>query len=96
MVTNTRYRAIRTYNGGEKTELAHFQNLKEAYEWLTPSLSIQEQERWHIKVLPVIRQEFETYNPNYLPIGFNSLRDSSECSLYIQIVQKWDTPLPRF
>ena len=95
-MTPTLYRAIRMYNGGEKTEFAHFHLLQQAYEWLMPSLSIQEQERWHIKVLPVIRQEFETYNPNYLHIGFNSLRDSSECSLYIQIVQEWDTPLPRF
>lgn len=90
------YRAIRIYNGGEKKELAHFHLLKQAYEWLTPSLLMQEEERWHIKLLPVIRQDFEENGFNYVHVGFNELLNSSECSLYIQMVTDWEDPLPRF
>ena len=90
------YRAIRMYNGGEKAEFAHFHLLEQAYTWLKPSIIMQYEERWHIKVLPVIRQDFETYSLQYVHVGFNELLNSSECSLYIQIVQNYDDPLPRF
>lgn len=90
------YRALRIYNGGEKTEFAHFHLLKQAYDWLVPSPLMQEEERWHIKLLPVIRQDFEANGVETVHVGFNELLNSSECSLYIQTVTAYDDPLPRF
>ena len=98
MANNTLYRALRMYNGGEKVEFAHFQTIKKAYDWLIPTIQKQHQERWHIKVLPVIQQTFETEKPipTYISIGFNELLNSDECTVYIQLVDHYDDPLPNF
>lgn len=93
------YRAIRVYGGGQRKELNHFHLLEQAYEWLLPSLDQQKEERWHIKVLPSVRQDFEKDGFQYTLVGENEcISSTNECSLYIQIVSNdtYDDPLPRF
>lgn len=90
------YRAIRMFNGGEQVEFAHFQTLAGAYNWLRPTNEIQLDERWHIKLLPAIRQDIEERNFKTVTMGFNEMLNSQECTIYIQIVERWDTALPNF
>ena len=90
------YRAIRMFNGGEKVEFAHFQTLSSAYNWLQPTNGVQEEERWHLKLLPAIRQDIEVGNFRVVTAGFNEMLHAQECTLYIQVVERWDDELPRF
>lgn len=90
------YRAIRMFNGGDKVEYAHFQTIAGAYNWLRPTIDVQEEERWHIKLLPAIRQDIEVGNFRVVTAGFNEMLNSQECTIYIQVVNQWDDALPNF
>ncbi len=90
------YRAIRMFNGGEDQRFKHFDSLVEAYTWLIPSLQDQEDERWHIKLLPAIRQDMEERNFKIVTVGFNEMQNSRECTLYIQIVKDYQDDTPKF
>ena len=87
------YRAIRTINGSEHIEFKHFDTVKDAYKWLVPSLQVQEDEMWHLKVLWVVVQELDnTAVPFYINVGTNVL--NHQTSLYIQKVNEQDDHLP--
>jgi hypothetical protein len=89
------YRAIRMYNGGETVTFTHFESLRKAYEWLIPSLEVQKEEGWHLRVFPNVREIFEIESPIYITIGWNE-SELRECTLYIQQVQARDDAVPRF
>ncbi len=90
------FRALKFMNGGEQVEYKHFNTLSQAYAWLTPNNQAQEEERWHIKMLPAVRREFEEWNLNIITIGWNEMNDDREETRYIQRVEMWNDNLPRF
>ena len=89
------FRALKMINGGEQVEYKHFNTLNAAYTWLIPDNQTQEEERWHIKMLPAIRREIEEWNLNVITIGWNEL-EAREETRYIQRVDMWNDDLPRF
>jgi hypothetical protein len=89
------FRALKMINGGEQVEYKHFNTLNAAYTWLIPDNQMQEEERWHIKMLPAIRREIEEWNLNVITIGWNEL-EAREETRYIQRVDMWNDDLPRF
>jgi hypothetical protein len=89
------YRALKMFNGGEQVEYRHFNTLTAAYEWLIPNNQTQEEERWHLKLLPAIRREFEDWNMTVVTMGWNEL-ENNEQTRYIQRVDMWNDYLPRF
>jgi hypothetical protein len=90
------YRVIRMFNGGQRQDIDHFNTLSEAYKWLLPTNTVQEQERWHIKLLPAIRRDFEEYRFVTVTMGFNEMLNLQECTLYIQIVEDFQSNHPKF
>jgi hypothetical protein len=94
------YRAIKYTDGGEAVEFRHFNTLNAAYTWLVPSIAVQQEERWHIKLLTAVIRCFEGMMnradmPNHAEIvGWNEMQP--ETTIYIQTVQAWDDALPRF
>ncbi len=90
------FRALKFMNGGEQVEYKHFNTLTQAYMWLVPDTQTQEQERWHIKMLPPVRREFEEWNLNVVTVGWNELNEEYEQTRYIQRVDAWNDDLPRF
>jgi hypothetical protein len=89
------YRALKMINGGEEAEFRHFTTLEAAYIWLTPTNEEQHDEGWHIKLLPAVRRELEDWNSRMSVFGWNELENREE-TRYIQFVDAWDSPLPRF
>jgi hypothetical protein len=95
------YRALKYTNGGEEVEFRHFQSLNAAYTSLIPINDIQENERWHIKMLQPVVRAFDTWANQHGSvigltevIGWNEL--DLETTIYIQSVASWDSALPRF
>jgi hypothetical protein len=87
------YRAIKTINGSEHIEFKHFDTVRESYVWLVPTLQVQEQEGWHLKLLWLVVQELDNViSPYYVQVGNNLL--NHETSLYIQKVNNQDDHLP--
>jgi RNAse (barnase) inhibitor barstar len=87
------YRAIRTINGSEHIEFKHFETIKDAYKCFLPTLEVQEDEGWHLKVLWFVVQELgNTEVPFYINVGNNVL--DHQTSLYIQKVNQQDDHLP--
>ena len=89
------YRAIKVFNGGESIEYTHYNGLNSAYESLVPEVYTQQDERWHIKLLPAVRREFEEYHASVITIGWNELETGGE-TRYIQYVDTWKDALPSF
>lgn len=89
------FRALKMINGGEEVEFKNFNTLNAAYEWLIPNNQTQEEERWHIKMLPAIRREIEEWNLNVITLGWNEL-EAREETRYIQRIDMWTDALPRF
>jgi len=95
------YRALKYTNGGEEVEFRHFQSLNDAYTWLIPINTIQRNELWHIKMLPLIVCAFDTWANQHgsvigltESIGWNEM--DPETTIYIQSVASWDSATPRF
>ena len=87
------YRAIKTINGSEHIEFKHFNTVRDSYVWLVPTLQVQGQEGWHLKLLWLVVQELDNINsPHYVHVGNNIL--NHETSLYIQKVNQQDDTLP--
>ncbi len=95
------YRALKYTNGGEEVTFRNFILLENAYNCLMPSPETQQQERWHIKMLPPVMHLFNNWMNNHggqgthwEVIGWNEL--DPETTIYIQTVQSWDSALPQF
>jgi hypothetical protein len=86
------FRAIKSFNGGERVEFQHFSTLADAYAWLLPPLNAQMDERWHLKVFPAIQNEMETGETERVTVGWNEL--NAQSFLYVQEVSSFDTQLP--
>jgi len=89
------YRAIKIYNGGETVEFTHFNTLGKAYEWLTPSLNTQQEEKWHIRLLQSINEDIRENHLHHVTVGYNE-SELNERTTYIQMVKVWDDALPLF
>jgi hypothetical protein len=95
------YRAIKYTDGGEAVEFRHFNTLNAAYTWLVPANAVQQEERWHIKLLPPLMRAFETVmnragrmEGHVEVVGWNEMEE--ETTVYIQTVEAWDDALPNF
>jgi hypothetical protein len=89
------YRAIKMINGGEQVEYKHFNTINAAYDWLIPTNTQQEEERWHLKLLPAVCREFVDWNATVVTMGWNE-QENNEQTRYIQRVDMWNDYLPRF
>ncbi len=91
------FRAIRSFNGGQRVEYCHFNSLLEAYRWLLPPLTVQEEERWHIKLVWQVSADMESLVQNSkwlsrVSVGYNE--GNSQTFTYIQHVCDYNTSLP--
>lgn len=90
------FRAIRSFNGGQRVEYNHFNSIVEAYRWLLPSLDVQNQERWHIKLVWMVSEEMAPFVDNHkwlsrVSVGYN---EALTHATYIQHVYDYTTTLP--
>ena len=91
------YRAIRLINGGETTELTHYKEIRDAYVWTKPSDQEAEVDHWHLKFLWAILEEFHVDPATTLVrVGWSEPTQVYETSVYIQKVDHYDDPLPKF
>jgi hypothetical protein len=91
------YRAIRWMNDGESYAIHHFTSIVDAYKWLVPTQDIQEKERWHVRLLWVVIEDFNGYENYIQMIGHNEPLNPEEfpvTRLYIQHVETIRFPLP--
>lgn len=93
------YRAIRSINGGEKTTLHHFDTILDAYTWLCPPRYIQEDDRWHLKLMWSIVEEMRCLRLNgemspCILVGYDERIDGIHT--YIQQVEDYNTRMPVF
>ena len=96
------YRAIRHIDEedgyeGKTFQIRHFDSITDAYKWLIPSLEIQEEERWHIRLLWAVVEDFRVYENSLEDVGHNdplNPEQTPHTRLYIQKVQYMDEPLP--
>jgi hypothetical protein len=86
------FRAIKSFNGGERVEFQHFRTLVDAYGWLQPPLNDQMDERWHIKVFRAVQEAVEAGEQGRVVVGWNEL--NAQTFLYIQEVSSYGTALP--
>lgn len=91
------FRAIRSFNGGKSVEFSHFNTLMEAYRWLLPSLIVQQEERWHIKLVWQVSTDMDelVQNKKWLSrvsVGYNE--GNSQTFTYIQHVVDYNSTLP--
>ena len=92
------YRAIRWMNDGESFAIHHFSSIIEAYKWLVPTQDIQEKERWHVRLLWTVIEDFRGYENYIKNIGHNEPLNPEEfpmTRLYIQQVETIQSPLPQ-
>lgn len=90
------FRAIRSFNGGQRVEFNHFNSIVEAYRWLLPSLDVQQGERWHIKLVWSVSEEMAPFVDNHkwlsrVSVGYN---EANTQATYIQHVYHYNTQLP--
>ena len=91
------YRAIRWMNDGESFDIHHFSSIVDAYKWLVPPSDIQEKERWHVRLLWTVIEDFNGYENYIKNIGHNEPLNPEEfpiTRLYIQQVDTIQFPLP--
>ncbi len=96
------YRAIRhvdeeTSYEGKMYQICHFESITDAYKWLIPSQEVQERERWHIRLLWSVIEDFKVYENTIEDVGHNEPRNPEQtppARLYIQKVMHMDEPLP--
>lgn len=91
------YRAIRWMNDGESFDVYHFTSIVDAYKWLVPTMEIQEKERWHVRLLWTVIEEFKMSEIRIDAVGHNEPLNPEEfplTRLYIQKVETIQDPLP--
>jgi hypothetical protein len=92
------YRAIRWMNDGESFAIHHFSSIVDAYKWLVPTPDIQEKERWHVRLLWTLIEDFKTPSAILDDVGHNEPLNPEEfpiTRLYIQKVETIQSPLPQ-
>ncbi len=86
------FRAIKSFNGGERVEFQHLCTLADAYAWLLPPLNVQKEEQWHLKVFTAVQSAMEAGETGRVAVGWNEL--NAQTFLYVQEVSSFDVPLP--
>ncbi len=82
---------------GKLFQIRHFQSVTDAYKWLQPAREDQERERWHLRLLWSVVEDFKVYEMDIQEIGYNEPQNPEETQLtrlFIQKVEYMDSPLP--
>ena len=79
--------------------IKHFDSVRDAYEWVIPSLDSQKQDQWHICVLWSVIEDLKVCETTIKQVGYNDPQNPEKTPLtrlYIQKVDHTTSPLPLF